>query len=280
MIQFAVVPLRHLEYLKPWPMTRSEAATIRRAEKRKRTVEEQRKYDLERELASNNSQEKASVKGVPTKVQDVGITKNVMPHSKAKGKAPVKEEGVAKCPRLSDFFSSRASVGSDVHSVANGGSLEERLALAIKEERYEDAAKIRDAIKAQNNLQDALALAIKEERYEDAAKLRDAIKAKDHQSNIAKPKSQGPPSGNAAVKTAAEKSATDKSATWAPQSDEERIKENMELRKRYVTEREALTKEELARAEALIARDEKKKQKKLELAAKLAAKKNAKKQKK
>ena len=279
MIQFAVVPLRHLEYLKPWPMTRSEAATIRRAEKRKRTVEEQRKYDLERELAANNSQEKASVKGVPTKVQDVGITKNVMPNSKAKGKAPVKEEGVAKCP----IFSSRASVGSDLatlRSVANGGSLEERLALAIKEERYEDAASIRDAIKAQNNLQDALALAIKEERYEDAAKLRDAIKAKDPQSKIAKPKSQGPPSGNAAVKTAAEKSATDKSATWAPQSDEERIKENMELRKRYVTEREALTKEELARAEALIARDEKKKQKKLELAAKLAAKKNAKKQKK
>jgi hypothetical protein len=264
-------------------MTRSEAATIRRAEKRKRTVEEQRKYDLERELAANNSQEKASVKGVPTKVQDVVITKNVMPHSKAKEKAPVKEGGVAKSPRLSGSFSSRASVGSDLatlHSVANGGSLEERLALAIKEERYEDAASIRDAIKAQNNLQDALALAIKEERYEDAAKLRDAIKAKDHQSKIAKPKSQGPPSGNAAVKSAAEKSAADKSATWAPQSDEERIKENMELRRRYVTEREALTKEELARAEALIARDEKKKQKKLELAAKLAAKKNAKKQKK
>ena len=51
--------------------------------------------------------------------------------------------------------------------------------------------------------------------------------------------------------------------SWAPQSDAEKIQENMELRQHFAKDRTSLTPVELERAESLIARDEKKKQKKL-----------------
>jgi hypothetical protein len=59
--------------------------------------------------------------------------------------------------------------------------------------------------------------------------------------------------------------ASEKSA-WAPQADADKIQANMQLRHRYATDRASLTPDEVARAEALLARDEKKRQKKLEQA--------------
>lgn len=64
--------------------------------------------------------------------------------------------------------------------------LKAQLEKAIKEERYEDAASIRDELRARGAIADPAKLkelemlmagAVKEERYEDAAKFRDEIKA-------------------------------------------------------------------------------------------------------
>lgn len=65
--------------------------------------------------------------------------------------------------------------------------LRKQLAMAVKAERYEDAAQIRDALRARKavdidpaklaELERLMAAAVKAERYEDAAKYRDEIKA-------------------------------------------------------------------------------------------------------
>lgn len=65
-------------------------------------------------------------------------------------------------------------------------ALKAQMAKAVKEERYEDAAQIRDVLRARGacvdpaklkELEGLMAEAVKEERYEDAAKFRDEIKA-------------------------------------------------------------------------------------------------------
>jgi len=61
-------------------------------------------------------------------------------------------------------------------------SLSEQLALAIHEQRFEDAERLKAAMIAEQDLEQQLALAVKDERFDDCIRFRDVIvitKAKD-----------------------------------------------------------------------------------------------------
>ena len=54
-------------------------------------------------------------------------------------------------------------------------SLSEQLALSMREQRFEDAKRLKAAIIAQHDLEQQLALAVKDERFDDCIRFRDAL---------------------------------------------------------------------------------------------------------
>ena len=66
--------------------------------------------------------------------------------------------------------------------------LPEQLALAIREQRFEDAKRLKAAMIAEHDLEQQLALAVKDERFDDCIRFRDALaQAKDGQDQMKMP---------------------------------------------------------------------------------------------
>ena len=67
-------------------------------------------------------------------------------------------------------------------------SLPEQLDLVMREQRFEDAKRLKADIIAQHDLEQQLALAVKDERFDDCIRFRDALaQAKDGQGKMKMP---------------------------------------------------------------------------------------------
>jgi len=245
-------------------MTRSEAATARRAEKRQRSEEEQTKVDTA-DTAKRRAREDAAAGAGGKKTGKEGKKKTEGGKERDKT-TPNSGKGTAVAP---------AAVGGAPQAIpkfcSDCGSKFAVAGAKFCSNCGAPAPAPAPAPATAPALTPLLAAPTKAVVKTDAVK--GAAKDTAHTPQIAgeNPKDwKCPACGNInwAKRTrcnskTCEARAKEKSG-WAPQSDEDRINENMELRKRYADDRASLTPVELERAEALIARDEKKKQKKVE----------------
>ena len=227
-------------------MVRSEAALVRRALKRGRSVEAQREIDAVQD-AKRRAAFAAAVDGAGDGAG--GPTAASRPQRNGKDK---KLRG-AKAPKLE--LQTQVALAAKPEALKAKAAMEQVAAAQAELARAQVAAAQAELALAQVALKEAQAKAAAQKEGSEAARAGGPTNDK-AAAGGQKARSGGEPAKDPGKKKSA--------LAWAPQADAERIKANMELRKRFVSDRASLTVEEVARAEALIARDEKKKQKKAE----------------
>lgn len=229
-------------------MARSEEALQRRAEKRQRTVEEQRKIDLE-----NHKRQKVQQNNTPPppKQQQEENT----------GGDPMKEIGAWKCPQChNENFASRRWCNSKTCNEprpAHIAAPPRRSTMEASRSRLQQRQMQRR--RAPHPLDEpgswiCDSCGNKNFASRDVCYNRSCLQAR--------PTGGSPFSNNNKKPNPRHDEATSKKLVWASQANQETMSKNQRLRKEYLqTQGEGMEPEDIERAKILIARDERKKNK-------------------
>jgi hypothetical protein len=242
-------------------MGRSEAATIRRAEKRQRTVDEQRRIDSaveSRRLAGlkaaeaeggaqvSRNQKKRKVEGVEKKTEEESESGGTEKKQQQKESRYIPKK--ASGGRATAETKQQRKEAQDFPTKISSGSATAETRPQRKESRggsgsaaTADAAAVVVVPKFCHMCGGAL---VPEARFCSscgAGVLTSTAPAAAPAKEKAKTATAHAPAGKGRAAPAEKTRKSDEKTAWAPQADADRIKENMEIRQRFATDRESLT---------------------------------------